>query len=147
LERLQRDAHDALRAAVEATRLPADVLLTKASRTPNGDVIVALDGCTRVPWLRVTINRLLGMALSAKADAAATAPEPQARDMAPDEREWFDRADELAAEFLGWLDANREPYELPGMAFARWREGNGIPSGPASQRILARWSERAKAVS
>lgn len=76
LEALQRQALDALEAAHLSTRQERDVLLTRASRAPNGSVLVNIRNCTSVPWLRTTIQRLTQFRMSAEADRAPTPPPP-----------------------------------------------------------------------
>lgn len=77
-EAVRKELYEQLRLASEATKFPADVLLAKASRTTSGSVIVNPEGCTSIPWLQVTTDKLRGMRLSAVADAhQASAPTPK----------------------------------------------------------------------
>lgn len=67
-EALQCQLLRAMDEALPVCRLPYDVLLTKASQTPRGDVIDNIRNCRRPAWLRTTLSRLAQIRMRAEAD-------------------------------------------------------------------------------
>ena len=70
-EALRAECSQLLADVSEMARRPQDILLAKASRTGTGRLISNLAGCSSVPWLRTTRDRLVEMRLQCRLKAVA----------------------------------------------------------------------------
>jgi hypothetical protein len=129
-----------------------DVALARASKTPNGQVILNLEGCGSVPWLTTTRDRLLEMRMARKAEQ----PEPIEDEQESPIAAWLAKdgrsPDQLAEIFLKWIAASGRQNEPEGMLREVWREEIGAPTGLGAVMSTAIYQahkrrERAKQVS
>ena len=71
LKAAQVECQRELEEAARATGMSRDVLLARHSRTPGGQVITNISGCSSVPWLNTATSKLRGARLLAIGDAAS----------------------------------------------------------------------------
>jgi hypothetical protein len=90
--------------SAEAMHVRPDVLLTRASKTPNGRSITSLDGCRSGPWLRTTLDRLVELRLQAEAQSQERSPrlQPTADQYAAGDASRQEAAESLERERAEW---------------------------------------------